>query len=116
MTSVVLPRGPVPPAAPDPARDVAEHAARGLRAAATSAGAGILLLAVLAPFGVLYAVNGLVTPGDAARTARDVAGSETLFLLGVVSLLLAAAVDILVAWGLYRVFRRASGGLSMLAA
>ena len=89
---------------------------RGLRAAATSAGVGILLLAVLATFGVLFAVDGLVTPGDAARTSRDIIGSETLFRLGIVSLLVAAALDVVVAWGLYRVFRGTNSGLSMLAA
>lgn len=96
--------------------DAAAGEDRGMRAAATSAGVGILLLAVLATFGVLFAVDGLVTPGNAARTARDVIGSETLFRLGIVSLLLTAAIDVVVAWGLYRVFRRTSSGLSMLAA
>ncbi len=89
---------------------------RGLRAAATSAGVGIVLLAVLATFGVLFAVDGLVTSGDAAGTARDIIKSETLFRLGIVSLLVTAGVDVVVAWGLYRVFRRTSGGLSVLAA
>lgn len=102
------------------ARSTREHpapgAARGLRAAATTAGVGIVLLAVLATFGVLFAVDGLVAPGDASRTARNVIGSEMLFRLGIVSLLVAAGVDVIVAWGLYRVFRRVSPGLSMLAA
>lgn len=85
------------------------------RAGATGAGVGILLLAVLAPFGILFAVDGLVTSGDPARTAQDIAGSGLLFRLGIVSVLVIAGVDIVVAWGLHRVFRRTSG-LSMLAA
>ncbi len=88
----------------------------GLRAGATAAGVGTLLLAVLATFGVLFAVDGLVTPGDPARTAQDITGSELLFRLGIVSLLATAAIDIVVAWGLHRVFRRTSSGLSTLAA
>lgn len=73
-------------------------------------------MAVLATFGVLFAVDGLVTPGDPARTARDIAGSEMLFKLGIVSLLVTAAVDVVVACGLYRVFRQTSSNVSMLAA
>ncbi len=75
-----------------------------------------MLLAVLATFGVVFAVDGLVTAGDAARTARDVTGSEMLFRLGIVSLLMTVVVDVVVAWGLYRVFRRTGSGLSALAA
>ena len=115
-SAVTHPGGLAPSAATSRRTGPATSEDRGLRAAATSAGAGVLLLAVLATFGVLFAVDGLVTPGDAVRTARDIAGSETLFRLGIVSLLLTAAVDIVVAWGLYRVFRRTSSGLSMLAA
>ena len=88
----------------------------GSRAGATSAGVGILLLAVLAPFGILFAVDGLVTSGDPAQTARDITASRMLFRLGIVSVLVIAAVDIVVAWGLHRVLRRTNSGLSMLAA
>ena len=110
MTAAVSPLAPSPAA---PRRRVPDGA---FRAGATCAGAGILLLAVLAPFGVLFAVDGLVTPGDPARTARDIAGSEVLFRLGIVALLAVAIVDVVVAWGLHQVLRRTDGGLSMLAA
>ena len=117
MSTAVTHPGPLAPSvAPSTRSGPPPSGDRGVRAAATTAGAGILLLAVLATFGVLFAVDGPVTPGDAARTARDIAGSETLFRLGIVSLLLTAAVDVVVAWGLYRVFRRTSSHLSMLAA
>ena len=103
-------------ALPSSRRAPGAGADRDVHAAATGAGVGIVLLAVLATFGVLFAVDGLVTPGDPARTAQDITGSETVFRLGIVSLLLAVVVDVLVAGGLYRVFRRTSSTVSMIAA
>ena len=110
MTTAVSPSAPSPAA---PRRRVQDG---GCRAGATCAGAGILLLAVLAPFGVLFAVDGLVTAGDPARTAQDIAGSQVLFRLGIIALLAVAIVDVVVAWGLHQVLRRTDGGLSTLAA
>lgn len=87
-----------------------------LRRASIAAGAGLLLMAVLAGFAYLVAIDGLVTPGDAARTAQDITASAGLFRLGVVGLLLVVALDVVVAWALYRVFRPVSHAISMLAA
>ena len=106
----------VRPAAKSPSSPTGRLQDGAFRAGATGAGAGILLLALLAPFGVLLAVDGLVTPGDPARTAQDIAGSAVLFRLGIVSLLAVAVIDIVVAWGLHQVLRRTDGGLSALAA
>jgi len=86
------------------------------RGAALVAGAGILLLAALAAFGRLVVVEGLVTDGDAARTARDIMSSEGTFRLGIASLYATAALDVLVAWALFQVFRPVHEGLSRLAA
>lgn len=91
-------------------------ASRASRNASVIAGVGILLMAALSGFGYFVAVKGLVTPGDAARTATDIKGSETLFRFGMVSLLLVAVLDVVVAWALYHVFRPVSEGISMLAA
>jgi hypothetical protein len=89
---------------------------RALRNASLTAGVGLLLMSVLAGFGYVAAVEGLVTPGDAAQTARDITASEGLFRFGIVSLFLVIALDVVVAWGLYRVFNPVSQGLSLLAA
>ncbi len=86
------------------------------RAAAVTAGAGLLLMAVFAAVGYGVAVGGLVTPGDATRTATDVLASAGLFRVGIVCLLAVAALDVVVAWGLYYVYRRTDPGLSLLAA
>lgn len=53
---------------------------------------------------------------DAARTAANIAASATLFRLAVTSLLVVAALDVVVAWALFRVFEPVSRGLSALAA
>ena len=74
------------------------------------------LLAALAAFGNLVVVEGLVTKGDPARTAREIAASEGTFRLGVASLYAAAALDMLVAWALFQVFRPVHEALSRLAA
>ena len=112
MTTAVRPATPSPAA---PERRASDGA---FRTGATCAGAGILLLAVLAPFGVLLAVDGLVTPGDPAQTALGIAGSEVLSRLGIVALLAVAVavVDVVVAWGLHQVLRPTDQGLSTLAA
>jgi uncharacterized protein DUF4386 len=89
---------------------------RSIRHAGVTAGFGILLIAVLATFGKFVAVDGLVTSGDAARTAADILASEGLFRLGVAALSVVVALDVVVAWALYRVFSPVSTGISLLAA
>lgn len=94
----------------------AEGADRSVRDASLVAGVALLLMAALAGFGYMVAVESLVTPGDAVRTATDIAASAGLFRLGIVSLVLVVALDVVVAWALYRVLRPVSRGLSLLAA
>jgi hypothetical protein len=86
------------------------------RYASLVAGVGLLLMSALAGFGKFYALDGLVTTGDATQTAHDILGSEATFRLGIVSLILVAALDVVIAWALYRVFRPVSKNISMLAA
>lgn len=73
-------------------------------------------MSVLSAVGYLVGVKGLVTQGNPARTAKDILGSVGLFRFGILSLYLVAALDVVVAWALYRVFRPVSKGVSMLAA
>lgn len=73
---------------PDPDEDWS------LSGASLIAGVALLLMPVLAGVGNFVAVQGLVTQGDAARTAQDVMGSEGLFRLGIVSLFLVLALDV----------------------
>jgi len=87
-----------------------------IRHAAVTAGVGLLLMSVLAGLAKIVVLDGLVTPGDAARTAADIAGADGLFRLGVLSLITVIVLDVVVAWGLYRVFSPVNRHLSLLAA
>lgn len=86
------------------------------RGAALVAGVGILFVAGLAVFGALVVLGSLVTDDDAAKTARDIMASEGLFRWGIATLYAAAALDVLVAWALFHVFRPVHEGFSRLAA
>ena len=88
---------------------------RTTRQAGLVAGVCILLLAALAAFGNFVAVEGLVTRGDAARTAADVAASLGTFRLGVAALLGVVALDVVVAWALLVFFRPVDRRLARLA-
>jgi Domain of unknown function (DUF4386) len=89
---------------------------RSARNGALTAGVGLLLIAGLAGFAKVVALDGLVTPGDATRTAADISASPALFRSGIASMVAAAALDVVVAWALYRVFARVNGSMSLLAA
>src|SRR5688500_14006980 len=114
------PRKPSPPGqargAPPPARPGAEDANRSMRTAAITAGVALLPMSGLAGFGQVVPLDGLVTEGDAAKTAADITASEGLFRLGILSLFAVIVLDVVVAWGLYRVFRPVNKNVSMLAA
>ncbi len=94
----------------------ATDADRELRHASIAAGAALLLMSALAGFAKFIALDGLVSKGDPARTATSITESAGLFRFGVVCLFVVIALDVVVAWGLYRVFSPAGKNLSMLAA
>ena len=73
-------------------------------------------MSAFALFGKVIVIDGLVTPGNPTQTAQDILASEGLFRLGIVSLILVLALDVLVACALYRVFSPVNKSLSILAA
>ena len=87
-----------------------------LRPASLVAGIGLLAMAAIAVFTNFIVFEGLVTPGDAATTAADVMASETMFRLGIAGWVAIAALDVLVAWALFRIFAPVEEGVSRLAA
>ena len=84
--------------------------------ASVVAGVGLLVMSVLGAFANFAVVVRLVAPGDAATTAANILGAEAMFHLGVVGWVLIVLLDVVVAWGLFRVFRPASAAVSLLAA
>lgn len=93
-----------------------QDAAAEIRRASTTAGIALLLVALLSAFGYLFVVERLVVEDNAAQTAANIAGSESAFRLAIASLLVVAALDVVVAWALFTVLEPVSSSLSMLAA
>jgi hypothetical protein len=73
-------------------------------------------MSALGAFSNFVVVERLVARGEAATTAANVLGSEGMFRLGLVGWVLMVLLDVVVAWGLFRVFRPVSAGVSLLAA
>jgi Domain of unknown function (DUF4386) len=92
------------------------HDTRSLRTASLTAGLALALMAFLAAFGVFGAIGALVTPGDAAKTAVDIAGSQALFRWGIASLILVAVLDVVVAGALFTLFAPVNRSVSLMAA
>jgi hypothetical protein len=89
---------------------------RSLRTASLIAGLALALMTALAAFGNFVAIQPLVTPGDAAKTAIDISHSEALFRWGIASLILVAVLDIIVAAALLRLFEPVNRSVSITAA
>lgn len=103
-----------PTSAPEPPGRLAGSGT--MRTAALVAGASLMAMSALAGFAIFVVVDGLTTPGDAARTAADISASEGTFRLGVLSLYAVVVLDVLIAWALLRVFSPVSTHLSRIAA
>lgn len=96
--------------------DTPEATNRSMRVPALVAGVGLLLMTVLAPFANFGAMEGLVTEGNATKTAQDILASEGSFRLAIVALVLVAILDVVVAWALLEFFKPVHKGISTLAA
>jgi len=86
------------------------------RSAALTAGAGYILIFLLAIFANFFVKEGLIVPGDAAATADNILKSPGLFRGGMVSFMVIFLVDIPIAWGLYILLRPVHRDFSLLAA
>lgn len=79
-------------------------------------GLGLAFMAVLAGFAQFGVLQNLVVPADATATAANIAASAGLWRAGIGAFLVVAMLDILVAWGLYVVFRQVNETLALLVA
>jgi len=86
------------------------------RTAAVVAGIGLLLMAVLAAFANFGVIQNLIAAGNPETTAANLIESAARFRLGAAGMLIVAALDVLVAWGLYVVLRSVNPSLSLLGA
>ena len=85
---------------------------RTLQQQARRAGLLYLLLAVSAPFGLLYVPGKLIVPGNAGATADHLRASESLLRLGMASELFHQVVVVFVVLALYRLFKAVDEGLA----
>jgi hypothetical protein len=83
---------------------------------AVVAGVGYVVLFVLGIFANFFVREGLIVAGDAAQTAANIAESEGLFRIGLVSFIVIFLVDVVVAWALYQLFKPANESLSLVTA
>jgi hypothetical protein len=83
---------------------------------ARMAGLLILLIAVFAPFSMVYLPSTLIVPGDAAATTHNITAAEGLFRLGLVSDSLVFLLEIVVVVLLYVLLQPVSKTLALVAA
>lgn len=83
-----------------------------LRTAAVISGAGLLLMAILAPIAYLNTFQSLVKFGDATLTTQNILNSMAAFRTAIVLLFVVVLLDIIVAWAMYIVFLPADKKLS----
>ncbi len=73
---------------------------------ARTAGFLYLLLAIVAPIGLIFIPGRLIVSGDATATARRIMASESLYRVGIASELISAILFLLLAVALYRLLKR----------
>ena len=76
----------------------------------------ILVMAVIAPFSILYIPSTMVVPGDAATTVHNIMASEGLFRLGLVDDAVVFLIEIVITVLLYGLLKPVSKTLSLVAA
>jgi Domain of unknown function (DUF4386) len=86
-----------------------------LRRAAIVAGLGLLVMSALGLASFLT-FERLVVDGDATSTARNIVEHELRFRMLIGGFLIAAVLDVVVAWALYEFFRPLNRRLALLAA
>lgn len=86
------------------------------RRAALVAGLAYVLIIVLALFANFFVLERLTVPEDPAATASNIANSQLLFRGAVAAFVIVLIADVVVAWGLYVLFRSTSREFALFAA
>lgn len=87
-----------------------------LKKEARFAGFLYLLLAITAPFGLIYVPSTLIVRGDAAATADRIRASESLFRIGVACGLATSVLFIFVVLALFHLLKRVNARHALLMA
>jgi hypothetical protein len=86
------------------------------RRIALTAGLGLLIMAVLAPFALFGVLRSLVVPMDASATFDNIVASQGLFRSGIAAFLIVIMLDVVVAWALYVLLAPVNRTLALLTA
>lgn len=79
------------------------------------AGAGLILMGLLALFANFFVFESVIVADDAGETARNIIENEVLFRSGIAAFVLVALLDVLVAWALYVFLSPVNRHLALLA-
>jgi len=86
------------------------------RNAALVAGIGYLIIFILAIFSNFFVLSNLIVSQDSAATVNSILASEGIFRIGIISFVIVAILDVVVAMALYILFKPIYKSLSLLAA
>lgn len=87
-----------------------------MKSAALITGSALLLMAVFAGYAYGYVFQSLIVAGDAVRTVSNLVENAGLYRSGLFGFLIVLILDVVVAWGLYVILKRANRGLALLIA
>ena len=73
-----------------------------------------LVLGVFAGFSLQYVASHLIVSGDAAATTNNILASESLFRIGIVSNLIVALINIVLALALYQLLKPVNANMATL--
>jgi hypothetical protein len=78
------------------------------------AGFGYLIIFMSGIFSNFFVLESIIIPGDAAATAENIMGHDTLFRMGILSFVIMVIFDVLLAWALYLLLKPVNRDLSLL--
>jgi hypothetical protein len=81
---------------------------------ARTAGFLYLLLAIVAPFGLMVIPNQMIVSGDATATADRILASGSLWRIGIALELISSIIFVFLAVALYRLFKRVNDSYALL--
>lgn len=82
------------------------------RTSAFAIAIGLLGMAILAPFAQFGVLATIIVAADPAKTAANIAASPGLFSAAIAAFAVVAVLDLVVAWGIIRVFARSDRQLA----
>jgi len=86
-----------------------------LRKAALFAGFGLMIMTIFAISALYFVFPQLIAPGDTVTTVNNIMADQSLFSIGIASLVMVAIFDLVVAKSLYIFLKPVSQRLSLLA-